>query len=111
MPVPLHKDKLAERGFNQAELIGEYISKKMEIPMKNALARSRKTESQVKLSGDERRKNLESAFVCINKRAILDKHILLVDDVTTTYSTLDECAKELKSAGAKKIFGLVVAKG
>ncbi len=111
VPVPLHQEKLAERGFNQAELMAQYISKKSGIPHKNYLKRDKKTESQVKLSGIERRTNLIGAFVCTNKRSIVGKDILLVDDVTTTYSTLNECAKELLASGAKKVYGLVVSRG
>lgn len=110
-PVPLHINKQTKRGFNQAELIAQYVSNRTKIPCKNALVRVKQTESQVGLSGDERRSNLEGAFQCNKKSAVSGKTILLVDDVTTTYSTLNECAKEFKSAGAKKVFGLVVAKG
>lgn len=111
VPVPLHINKFAKRGFNQAELIARYVSNRVKIPYKNALSRIKHTESQVGLSGTERRTNLEGAFAVNKKSAISGKTILLVDDVTTTYSTLNECAKELKSAGAKKVYGLVVARG
>lgn len=111
VPAPLHINKQTKRGFNQAELITQYVSNRTKIPYINALMRIRHTESQVGLGGDERRSNLEGAFQRNKKSAISGKIILLVDDVTTTYSTLNECAKELKSAGAKKVFGCVVAKG
>lgn len=111
VPVPLHIKKQAERGFNQSELIARYVSNRTKIPTVSALIRTRKTESQVGLSGNERRSNLEGAFQCNEKSAIAGKLIFLVDDVTTTYSTLNECAKELKSAGAKKVYGLVAARG
>lgn len=111
IPVPLYKSRQSERGFNQSELLVKYISKKTNIPYKNELIRRRHTVSQVSLSGAERRENLEGAFTWMNEKSIKGKNILLVDDVTTTYSTLNECAKELKSAGAKKIYGLVVVRG
>lgn len=111
VPVPLYKSRQSERGFNQSELLAKYISKKTNIPHKNALVRDKSTPTQVSLSGAERRENLNGAFCCIDKRSIKGKNILLVDDVTTTYSTLNECAKELISAGAKRVYGLVVAKG
>jgi ComF family protein len=111
VPVPLHINKQTKRGFNQSELIAQYVSNRTKIPFKNALLRIRQTESQVGLSGDERRSNLEGAFQCNKKSSVAGKTIFLVDDVTTTYSTLNECAKELKSSGAKKVYGLVVAKG
>ena len=111
IPVPLHVNKQTKRGFNQSELIAQYVSNRTKIPFKNALARVKQTESQVGLTGSERRSNLEGAFVVNKKSLVSGKSIFLVDDVTTTYSTLNECAKELKSAGAKKVYGLVVAKG
>ena len=111
VPVPLHINKQTKRGFNQSEIIAQYVSNRTKIPFKNALARIKQTESQVGLSGEERRSNLEGAFQCNEKSAVSGKTIFLVDDVTTTYSTLNECATELKSAGAKKIYGLVVARG
>lgn len=111
VPVPLHINKQTKRGFNQSELIAQYVSNRTKILYINALSRIKQTESQVGLSGDERRLNLERAFQCNKKSSITDKTIFLVDDVTTTYSTLNECAKELKSAGAKKVYGLVVARG
>jgi ComF family protein len=111
IPVPLYKSRESERGFNQSEIITKYISKKTNIPYKNGLLRNRSTLSQVLLSGTERRENLDGVFTCTDKRSIRGKNILLVDDVTTTYSTLNECAKELISAGAKKVYGLVVARG
>jgi len=111
VPVPLHINKFAKRGFNQAELITEYVSARTKISFKKFLIRVKQTESQVGLSGVERRSNLEGASQCVKDSNIANKTIFLIDDVTTTYSTLNECAKELKLAGAKKVYGLVVAKG
>lgn len=111
VPVPLYISREVKRGFNQAELIANYVSKRVQIPDKNALIRLKETETQVGLSGEDRRSNLEGAFKCKNSRLINGKTVFLVDDVTTTYSTLNECAKELKFAGAKKVYGLVVARG
>ena len=111
IPVPLHKSRQSERGFNQSELLAKYISKKTNIPYKNGLLRNKSTPTQVSLTGVERRANLDGVFTCTDKRLIRGKNILLVDDVTTTYSTLNECAKELISAGAKRAYGLVVVRG
>ncbi|MCL5410717.1 MAG: ComF family protein [Patescibacteria group bacterium] len=110
VPVPLHRKREFSRGFNQAELIARYISKRLNISGGMALSRVKNTESQVKLSGDLRKKNLIDAFACTDEELILGKTVLLVDDVTTTGSTLIECAKILKQNGAKKVFGVVVAR-
>lgn len=111
IPVPLHKKRKAERGFNQAELLANVISKKQNIPiLNNKLVRLKYTKQQVKLSGKKRRKNLSGAFVWIGNKEIDKKIVLLVDDVYTTGTTLQECAKVLKVAGAKEVWGLVLAK-
>lgn len=110
VPVPLYRKREFSRGFNQAELIARYISKRLNISGGMALKRIKNTESQVKLSGDLRKKNLIGAFVCIDRELIAGKTVLLVDDVTTTGSTLNECAKILKQNGAKSVFGVVVAR-
>jgi ComF family protein len=112
IPVPLHKSKEIERGFNQSALLSEKLGHKLNLKIeKNFLVKTKKTPAQVKLKEDERRKNIKGAFAFIGERkAILGKTILLVDDVMTTGSTLNECAKVLKRAGAKKVWGLVLAK-
>ena len=110
VPVPLHKKRQSLRGFNQAELIGRELSKKLNLPGGAALSRIKNTESQVKLARENRKKNLIGAFVCDDREFILGKSVLLIDDVTTTGATLDECAKVLKLAGAREVWGVVVAK-
>ncbi len=110
VPVPLYKKREFTRGFNQAELIARHISKRLNISGGEALKRIKNTESQVKLSGELRKKNLIGAFICVDKDLIVGKTVLLVDDVTTTGSTLNECAKILKENGAKQVFGVVVAR-
>lgn len=108
-PVPLAKKRLRERGFNQADLIIKPVAYKMRIPYyPNALSRTRETRSQVGLGADERRANLVDAFsadplLCTNKS------VLLFDDITTTGTTLNECAKALKNAGAREVFCFTVA--
>lgn len=110
-PVPLHKKKQSQRGFNQAELIAKYVSRKLEIPGELVLERTRETDSQVKLSGEKRRQNLVGAFKINKPDLAIGRTILLVDDVTTTGSTLNECAKVLKTAGAKAVWGVAIARG
>jgi len=108
--APLHRRRLAQRGFNQAELLAKNISKTNKIPMKNLLEKKKNTKRQVELKGRERRKNLEGVFA-FKDGDLKGKTIIIVDDVTTTGATLNECAKVLKKAGAKEVWGLVVARG
>lgn len=106
VPVPIHTRKLKERGFNQAEKIGRYLSKRLDIPMvSNALTRTRETEAQRGLSVMERERNLTDAFEISPKVSMLlkDKKILLLDDIYTTGATSKECAKTLLEAGAGRI--------
>jgi len=112
VPVPLHKSKLKYRGFNQAEEIAKNLSEKLDLLMRNDILRKiKRTESQVNLPKEERERNLRDVFVCQNQKAVRNKKILLVDDVLTTGSTLEECARLLKQAGAKEVWGVVVARG
>lgn len=110
VPVPLHPKKESERGFNQAELIAEYFSKKLKLSGACVLVRTKETETQVKLDRNERLKNLKGAFACRDKKTVKGKTILLVDDVTTTGATLNECAKVLLESGARSVWGVVAAK-
>lgn len=111
VPVPLHKKRKRWRGFNQAEILAEEFLTKIDLAYdKDSLRRLRYTKPQAGLSGDERRENLRGSFVWEGKE-LDEKYIILVDDVATTGSTLEECAKVLKKAGAREVWGLVVAKG
>ncbi len=111
LAVPLHKRKLKRRGFNQSEEIAKRLSEIIKIPyLKNVLIKIKETPAQANLKKEEREKNLESAFSCQNKELISGKKILLVDDVFTTGSTMEECAKTLKNCQAKEVWGLVVAR-
>jgi ComF family protein len=110
--VPLHYLRKAQRGYNQAELLASNVAAELKL-QKNfkIIKKIRKTNSQVSKSGKKRRENLKNSFKIIDKLAVKNRHIIIVDDVTTTGATLEECAKVLKAAGAKKVWGLVVAKG
>jgi len=111
VPIPLSKAKLRKRGYNQAEILGKELSKKLNIPVQNLLERTRETKTQVGLTNLQRKLNVRNAFEIINhKSSIINQNILLVDDVATTGSTLLEAAKVLKRAGAQKVFGLTLAR-
>jgi competence protein ComFC len=112
IPVPLEKRRLRWRGFNQAEEIGKELSSFLKIPLfADYLAKIKQTLPKVELSDQAREENIENAFEVKNKNQIFAKKILLVDDVLTTGSTLEECARVLKKAGAKEIVGIVIARG
>lgn len=112
IPVPLHKKKLKQRGFNQAEEIAKCLSGILKIPIfGNVLAKTKSTSPQVELEKIKRQENVKSVFSCQNPELIFNKKILLVDDVFTTGATLEECAKILKQSGAREIWGIVAARG
>lgn len=111
VPVPLHRSRLKVRGFNQAVLLGNIFSARLSMPMLlDGLLRIRQTEPQIELAADQRRDNVKGAFKCARPAEIADRRILLLDDVMTTGSTLDECAKELKKAGANAVIAITVAR-
>lgn len=110
VPVPLYISRKNRRGFNQSELMAKYVSNKLHLPGGDALIRQRDTKPQVELPRAKRLTNLENAFSCQDPDLILGRRVLLVDDVATTGATLNECAKALKNAGAKEVWGAVVAK-
>lgn len=109
--VPLHKERLREREFNQSLLIANPISKEYFIMLTNTLEKTRKTRYQNELLKSERLKNLKGAFSVSLKADIKDKNILLIDDVMTTGSTLSECAKILLGGGAKNVKCFTLARG
>lgn len=114
IPVPLHKNRFKQRGFNQSELLAEYIIKKHPKfkYVKNKLIRIKQSPHQVDLNREERLKNVQGQFDWIgSKNELKNKKIILVDDIYTTGATLNECAKILrKKAGVKEVWGLVIAK-
>ena len=111
VPVPLHRLRLRRRGFNQAVLLGKFFSARLSLPMlTKGLLRIRQTEPQIELSGEERRNNVKGAFAVSDPVCIKGKRILLLDDVMTTGSTVNECAKELKKAGALSVIVITVAR-
>ncbi|WP_041267047.1 ComF family protein [Geotalea daltonii] len=111
IPVPLHKKRLRWRSYNQAILLAAVLSKEWRIPLsRNALQRTRWTEPQINLAADERQQNVKGAFAVAEPERVADRRIILIDDVFTTGSTVEECAKTLKKAGAAEIFIITVAR-
>jgi ComF family protein len=111
IPVPLHKKRLRQRGFNQSLLLAHGVSERFMIPLNyDNLIRSRYTRPQVELSGIERAENVRGAFNLLRPAEICEKKILLIDDVFTTGATMNECAKVLKDAGASTVTVLTLAR-
>lgn len=111
VPIPLHRHRLMERGYNQTELLCTAFSRKISIPVKkNLLIKRKKTDAQAGLDRSKRLVNIKGAFSCPG-RFPKGARLLLVDDVCTTGSTLNECAQVLKKAGATHVYGFVIAHG
>ncbi|MGQ9804608.1 MAG: ComF family protein [Chlorobiales bacterium] len=101
VPMPLHRLRKIERGYNQAERLATGVSERIGVPVKELVRRIRYTTTQTKLTLTERKSNLKDAFECV--ATLNGESLLLIDDVFTTGSTLLECAKTLKHSGAGKI--------
>ncbi len=113
VPVPLHARKLRQRGFNQSELIARAALKlepSRRFALQLVLERTRETQSQIGLSRHQRRENLRGAFAVTAPEVIRDREVLLVDDVFTTGTTVSECARVLRRAGAAKVYVATVAR-
>ena len=110
VPVPLHRRRERERGYNQSELLAREASKDTCIPLAtDVLVRTKDSPPQVSMkSPEERRRNIEGAFECTGD--VAGKRLLLVDDVVTTGSTMSACARPLKAAGAASVWGLALAR-
>lgn len=103
--VPLHKKRLKKRGFNQAEKISIYLSKYLEIPFLNLIKRTKKTTKLYKLNKTERENELKNVFEIDDKSNLLqNKDVLIVDDIFTTGSTVNEVSKILKKHNVNKIY-------
>jgi ComF family protein len=111
VPVPLHPAKRAARGFDQAFLLGEWVSNRWGIPLARPLTRIREHPAQATLDAARRRVNVRGAFRCVDPRAVAGRPVLLLDDVVTTGSTMLEAAAPLEGAGAAWILGLSAARG
>ncbi len=111
IPVPLTRKKQKQRGFNQTEEIGKELSKFLAVPLiNNTLTKIKETLPQIELSSKERKENIKGVFFCKEPEKVKNKIILLIDDVFTTGATMEECAKVLKKAGAKQVWGITIAR-
>ena len=111
MYVPLHRRKLKERGFDQSYILAREIGDYLNIPLiTDNLSKSRYTGPQVKLSGNERLRNVKGAFIVQKPDEIRKMNILLIDDVFTTGTTVNECARVLKRAGTDRVDVLTLAR-
>ncbi len=104
VPVPLHPKRLRERGFNQALVLGRAMARREGVPcMGFVLRKTRPSEPQIHLNPEEREKNVRGSFAVADPPKVRGKRVLLIDDVMTTGSTVDECARELSKAGATQV--------
>jgi ComF family protein len=116
VPVPVHKSKYLERGYNQADILARGLGKELELPvLSKLLIRSKKTLPQKQLSDKERLKNLQEAF-CLNQKVLEGfpkeiNSILLVDDIFTTGSTIEACTNVLMENGIKYIYFITLCIG
>lgn len=108
--VPLHEEREKQRGYNQSQLLAEAIGQELKIPVQNRLHRKRQTRHQYDLHHGERIANVRDAFEAEENLGFLG-HILLIDDIYTTGSTVDQCAKALKEKGVKEVTVLTIANG
>lgn len=110
VPVPLHRRRERERGYNQSELLAKGIANQTGIPIAtDVLTRTRNTRPQVTMQNpDERRENITGAFECVGD--VAGKHVLLIDDVVTTGATIAACSTPLRAAGAMSILALSLAR-
>lgn len=110
VPVPLHRRRQRQRGYNQAELLARVISKYYEVPVVSALERTKDTHPQFDLPREERLTNVKGAFKVSDPKAVYNKKIILLDDIFTTGSTIAECSKTLKIAGARGVEVLTLSR-
>ena len=112
--VPVHADRLEERGYNQAELLARCVAARLRVPLEASLLRRRRETAPMKdLDRWQRRLNVRRAFALAPGRAkdVADRHLLLIDDIFTTGATLDACSRVLKDAGAARVDVLTFAAG
>lgn len=106
--VPIHRNRLRERGFNQSDLLARNVSAATGIPVWPALVRTRDTAHQIDLTDDERAENVRDAFSMRQETSMRPVRIILLDDVFTTGATMGECTNVLRDAGVEQVYGLTV---
>lgn len=112
VPVPMSPARRRERGYNQSERLARVLAADLSLPLDTrSLCRVRPTRPQVGLTGEARRTNMRGAFAVPRPDAIAGKTLLLIDDVSTTGSTIIECAGTLQAAGASAVYALTLAAG
>ena len=112
IPIPLHAERLQQRGYNQSKLLAQHCSRQIGVPVReDILLRRRATSAQVGLAARERLQNVAGAFVCSPARTgHIQRRVLLIDDVCTTGATLEACSEPLFAAGAQEVWALVLAR-
>lgn len=111
VPVPISKKRWKERGYNQSELIAKEIAKSLQVDYNNkCLIKTKNIIEQSKLSKEEREKNIQGVYELKSENLLENKKILLIDDVYTTGSTVNECCKTLNNINIKKVDVLTLAK-
>lgn len=111
IPVPISKKRMKERGYNQSLLIAKKLSREVKIPLQvNCLLKTKNIIEQSKLNKEQRKQNIQNVYELKNGEILNKKRILLIDDIYTTGSTVNECAKILQQARPEKIDVLVLAK-
>jgi len=110
VPVPLHPTRERERQFNQAEVLARLLEVRSGIPVLDSLTRTRYTTTQTRLDRDQRMENLRGAFSVPHSRDVIGRHLLLIDDIFTTGSTVEECSRVLRQSGAASVRVLTVAR-
>ncbi len=112
IPVPLYRKQWRKRQYNQAQVLCLHLAEKTGIPeLAGGLVRSRETRPQYQLTRQERGVNLRGAFRVNPKYDLAGKRVLVIDDISTTGTTINECARVLKQSGAEEVHGLVLAHG
>ncbi len=106
VPVPVHRDRLHERGYNQAELLATSLAHSVRMPVVDPLIRTRATMKQHRLNRAARLHNLRDAFAVVSRPP---PRIVLVDDIITTTATLEACAAALRQAGSQAVYGFAIA--
>lgn len=111
LPVPISKKRYKQRGYNQTELIAREISKRAGIELvTNCVYKERNNVPQSTLNKEDRIENVKNTYIIKNSKIIKDKRVIILDDIYTTGSTVNECSKLLKQNNVKEILVMTIAK-